>query len=307
MKQVVQNLKTGRVAVEEIPAPTLRGPGVLVATHCSLISPGTERATVELGRSSLVGKALRRPDQVRKVLENLRREGLWQTYQKVQQRLDVTRALGYSCSGIVLEARGCDHVRPGDRVVAYLPNIPHTVVAFLACASLGALWSVCSPDMGPVAVLDRFRRWRAGGCVMGPKQLSAVQQQAMGHVQQALAVLNAGVKRLEVFVETRQAMTRGRVVRTALEGKWLAKAAKLIDDLDLVLMRLEEVTELNRAEDLLRDVMGRLVAKRWDKEQRAKLAEDFERRKAEAKAAWTAPIIDPAAEAAVAVKPSRWR
>ena len=116
MKQVVQNLKTGRVAVEEIPAPTLRGPGVLVATHCSLISPGTERATVELGRSSLVGKALRRPDQVRKVLENLRREGLWQTYQKVQQRLDVTRALGYSCSGIVLEARGCDHVRPGDRV-----------------------------------------------------------------------------------------------------------------------------------------------------------------------------------------------
>ena len=157
------------------------------------------------------------------------------------------------------------------------------------------------------AVLDRFRRWRAGGCVMGPKQLSAVQQQAMGHVQQALAVLNAGVKRLEVFVETRQAMTRGRVVRTALEGKWLAKAAKLIDDLDLVLMRLEEVTELNRAEDLLRDVMGRLVAKRWDKEQRAKLAEDFERRKAEAKAAWTAPIIDPAAEAAVAVKPSRWR
>lgn len=49
-------------------------------------------------------------------------------------------------------------VRPGDRVVAYLPNIPHTVVAFLACASLGALWSVCSPDMGPVAVLDRFRQ-----------------------------------------------------------------------------------------------------------------------------------------------------
>jgi acetoacetyl-CoA synthetase len=49
-------------------------------------------------------------------------------------------------------------VQPGDRVGAYLPNIPQTIVAFLACASLGAVWSVCSPDMGPVAVLDRFRQ-----------------------------------------------------------------------------------------------------------------------------------------------------
>ena len=116
MKQVTQNLKSGRVAIEEVPAPILRGPGALVATACSLISPGTERATVELGRSSLLGKALRRPDQVRKVLDNLRREGFWQTFNKVQQRLDVTRALGYSCAGVVLEARGCDAVRAGDRV-----------------------------------------------------------------------------------------------------------------------------------------------------------------------------------------------
>jgi acetoacetyl-CoA synthetase len=47
-------------------------------------------------------------------------------------------------------------VQPGDRVVAYLPNVPETMIAFLACASIGAVWSVCSPDMGPVAVLDRF-------------------------------------------------------------------------------------------------------------------------------------------------------
>ena len=47
-------------------------------------------------------------------------------------------------------------VRPGDRVCAILPNTPHTAVAFLAVASVGAVWSVCSPDMGPVAVLDRF-------------------------------------------------------------------------------------------------------------------------------------------------------
>jgi acetoacetyl-CoA synthetase len=49
-------------------------------------------------------------------------------------------------------------IGPGDRVVALLPNRPETVVAFLAAASVGATWSVCSPDMGPVAVLDRFRQ-----------------------------------------------------------------------------------------------------------------------------------------------------
>jgi acetoacetyl-CoA synthetase len=49
-------------------------------------------------------------------------------------------------------------VQRGDRVGAFLPNIPQTAVAFLATASLGAIWSVCSPDMGPVAVLDRFRQ-----------------------------------------------------------------------------------------------------------------------------------------------------
>jgi acetoacetyl-CoA synthetase len=49
-------------------------------------------------------------------------------------------------------------VGAGDRVVAFLPNTPQTAVAFLAVASLGAIWSVCSPDMGPVAVLDRVRQ-----------------------------------------------------------------------------------------------------------------------------------------------------
>ena len=49
-------------------------------------------------------------------------------------------------------------VARGDRVCALLPNRPETAVAFLAAASLGAIWSICSPDMGPVAVLDRFRQ-----------------------------------------------------------------------------------------------------------------------------------------------------
>ena len=54
-----------------------------------------------------------------------------------------------------LKAHG---LQPGDRVAAYLPNIPETFVAFLATVSLGGVWSVCAPDMGTPAVLDRFRQ-----------------------------------------------------------------------------------------------------------------------------------------------------
>ncbi|GAP35428.1 acetoacetate--CoA ligase [Piscinibacter sakaiensis] len=49
-------------------------------------------------------------------------------------------------------------VRPGDRVCAFLPNTPAAAIGLLAAASVGAVWSICSPDMGPVAVLDRFRQ-----------------------------------------------------------------------------------------------------------------------------------------------------
>lgn len=58
-------------------------------------------------------------------------------------------------------------VSAGDRVVGYLPNIPQAVVAFLATASIGAVWSLCSPEMGVTAVADRFRQ-------IEPKVLIAV-------------------------------------------------------------------------------------------------------------------------------------
>lgn len=56
---------------------------------------------------------------------------------------------------IHLKAQG---VRSGDRVAAYLPNIPETIIAFLATASIGAVWSVCAPDMAAPAVIDRFKQ-----------------------------------------------------------------------------------------------------------------------------------------------------
>jgi len=63
-----------------------------------------------------------------------------------------------------LQAQG---VQPGDRVAAYLPNIPEAMVAFLATVSIGGVWSICAPDMGTNAVLDRFKQ-------IEPKVLIAV-------------------------------------------------------------------------------------------------------------------------------------
>ena len=67
-----------------------------------------------------------------------------------QELHDKTRALAHHLRGFGVER--------GDRVVAYMPHMPETIVSFLACASLGAIWSLCSPDFGSPSVLDRFRQ-----------------------------------------------------------------------------------------------------------------------------------------------------
>jgi acetoacetyl-CoA synthetase len=81
-------------------------------------------------------------------------------------------------------------VERGDRVVAYLPNIPEAIVAFLASASIGAVWSSCSPDFGPASVVDRFAQiepkvlfavdgYRYGGKDFDRRQTIAKLQEAM--------------------------------------------------------------------------------------------------------------------------------
>ena len=73
---------------------------------------------------------------------------------KVKRRL--SRAELYDAVSQMAQALKADGVGVGDRVAGYMPNMPETVIAMLATASLGATWSSCSPDFGVKGVLDRF-------------------------------------------------------------------------------------------------------------------------------------------------------
>ena len=115
MLQIIQYQKTGEISVDELPAPKLRRGGVLVRNASSLISAGTERASVETAQASIVQKARLRPDLVRQVLDNVNREGVLATYKKVRDRLDNFKDLGYSSAGIVVES-AVEDIKVGERV-----------------------------------------------------------------------------------------------------------------------------------------------------------------------------------------------
>jgi polar amino acid transport system substrate-binding protein len=117
MKQVIQNFKTGDLYIDDVPVPAITDKMVLVENKFSLISSGTERGTVKVAKANLIGKARQRPDLVAQVLQNMKKEGVKATLEKVRTKLDSLKALGYSTSGIVkasLDSNGA--FKPGDRV-----------------------------------------------------------------------------------------------------------------------------------------------------------------------------------------------
>src|SRR5215469_1564803 len=117
MYAVLTNRRTGEVSLFDVPNPELQAEGVLVRTHFSVISAGTERATVEMGGKSLLSKAMSRPDLVRQVIDYARQNGVSAAYQKVTSKLDTLAALGYSCAGEVIAVGSeTSGFRIGDRV-----------------------------------------------------------------------------------------------------------------------------------------------------------------------------------------------
>lgn len=139
MKQLIQNFKTGNLYIDELPIPAVNIGMVLVENRFSLISAGTERSTVDVGKASLIGKALKRPDLVKQVIQNYKKEGLKATISKVTTKLDSLKALGYSSAGVVAASMDTNAIyKPGDRVAcagqdyashAGFVSIPQNLVA----------------------------------------------------------------------------------------------------------------------------------------------------------------------------------
>jgi predicted dehydrogenase/threonine dehydrogenase-like Zn-dependent dehydrogenase len=138
MRQLVQDVSSGAITVEEVPAPAQPPGALLVATRYSVISAGTERAIMKIGRASMIGKARRRPDLVKKVVDSVKEEGLATAYAKVRGRLDEPNPLGYSLSGVVLESCDGAPAGPGELVACagtgYASHAEVVAVPRLLCA-----------------------------------------------------------------------------------------------------------------------------------------------------------------------------
>ena len=117
MKQLTQKLGSGDMIIQNVPYPQLGKGMVIVKNHYSIISAGTEGSTVGAARKSLVGKAKDRPQQVKQVIETLKKQGPIQTYRAVMKKLDSYSPLGYSSAGEVIElGEGVTEFKVGDKV-----------------------------------------------------------------------------------------------------------------------------------------------------------------------------------------------
>src|ERR1043166_5379645 len=117
MKQVLQNRKTGRPFVGEVPVPALQHGRILVRTVASLISAGTERMAVEMVSKGLVNEARQRPDLVKAVVSKVKTDGLLNTFASVRDKMAASTTLGYSAAGIVTAvAEDVSDFQVGDRV-----------------------------------------------------------------------------------------------------------------------------------------------------------------------------------------------
>ncbi|ALN81521.1 bi-domain-containing oxidoreductase [Lysobacter antibioticus] len=119
MQQVLQNLRDGSTEIADVPAPALRRGHLLIRTHVTLVSAGTERMLVEFGKANMLQKARQQPDKVRMVLEKIRTDGLATTVDAVRSKLDQPLALGYCNVGTVIGVgAGVTGFEVGDRIAS---------------------------------------------------------------------------------------------------------------------------------------------------------------------------------------------
>ncbi|MCA9074192.1 MAG: bi-domain-containing oxidoreductase, partial [Planctomycetaceae bacterium] len=119
MRQILQSVKDGETLICDVPCPQAGRGRLLIRTHTTLISAGTERMLVEFGKAGWLDKARQQPDKVRQVLDKVKTDGLFPTLEAVRNKLDQPIPLGYCNVGTVLEiGSGVEGFEVGDRVLS---------------------------------------------------------------------------------------------------------------------------------------------------------------------------------------------
>ncbi|MEX0966093.1 MAG: bi-domain-containing oxidoreductase [Bacteroidia bacterium] len=164
MEQLTQNLKDGKMELLEVPFPALTEGNMLVRVHFSVISAGTEGKTVKDARLGYIGKARSRQEEVKKVIQVAKTQGVMKTYQMVMNKLEAPSALGYSCAG---------------EVIAVAPDVRGFKVGdHVACAGAGAVHSevVSVPKNLCVKVGDGVRLDHAAFSTIAAIALQGIRQ-----------------------------------------------------------------------------------------------------------------------------------
>jgi predicted dehydrogenase/threonine dehydrogenase-like Zn-dependent dehydrogenase len=135
MKQILQNLSSGKTSVVDVPCPENIEGSLLIKSSKSIVSAGTERMLVDFGRSSLVNKARQQPDKVKMVFDKVKSDGLMPTIEAVRSKLDQPIPLGYCNAGVILES-SVEGFSEGDRVVSNGGHAEVVRVAQNLCAKI---------------------------------------------------------------------------------------------------------------------------------------------------------------------------
>ena len=139
MKQILENLKTGKTEVVEVPYPVVKAEHLLISTTVSLVSAGTERILVDFGKAGYLEKVRQQPDKVRQVLDKIRTDGLMPTIDAVRSKLEQPLALGYCNVGRIVDAGFKFYdlgFKKGNRVVSNGPHAEVVCVPKNLCATV---------------------------------------------------------------------------------------------------------------------------------------------------------------------------
>jgi len=179
MKQVI--IKSGKIVVEEFPIPVLENNSVLVEVAYSLISTGTEKASLNAAGESLVKKTLKRPENIKKAVEMIKNHGISKLLDKIKNQTETFYPIGYSCAGRV--------VAVGANVLNFKAGDP------VACAGGGYASHaefVCVPKNLVVKLPHRLGFKEASSVTIGAIALQGVRR-ASPQIGEFVAVIGLGL------------------------------------------------------------------------------------------------------------------